>query len=192
MDQLNLTIDVTSKETIQNSFDRIAKDLILNWQLKINDMLFTFTEIEFYYYYEGIHEDIATHKHKYDKGQWRIHRQGLDITFQWSDISDGGILIRGLKSENGYINGPLRVLETIFKNFNPVIVIQQQFGLIPKLSGNSTEIFKTERHGLSTTLQNFYSDALYRYYVDLADWKNIHVSFSEKAKIKLKSLRFEI
>jgi hypothetical protein len=196
MEQINLTIDITSKETIQISFDRIAQDLILNWQLKINDILFSFTEIEFYYFYKGIHEDNATHEHNYEQGSWRFHNQGLDITFQSTDISDGGILIRGLKSENKsekeYVNGPRRILETIFKNLNPVAVIQQQFGLSPKIMTNSIEIFKTGRHGISTTQKNLYSDALYRYYIDLAGWKNTHVSLSEKAKIKLKSLRVEI
>lgn len=192
MEQLNLKIDIFSQKTIQNSFDRIATDLILQWQLKINNEIFSFTEIEFYFFYKGIHEDNATHKHSYDVGQWRIHSQGLDITFQSSDISDGGILIRGLKSEKGYVNGPRRVLETIFKNFNPVIDLQQQFGLIPKPTGNSIEIFKTVRHGLSNTQENSFRDASYRYYIDLADWENKHVSLSEKAKIKSKSLRLEI
>jgi len=196
MDQINLTIDNTSKETIQISFDRIAQDLILNWQLKISDILFSFTEIEFYYFYKGIHEDNATHEHHYDQGLWRFHNQGLDITFQFTDISDGGILIRGLRSENKsdkeYVNGPRRVLETIFKNLNPVAVVQQQFGLIPKTATNSLETFKTGRHGLSLNQENSYKDAPYRYYTDLENWNNKHVSLSEKTKIESKSHLVEI
>jgi len=196
MKQLNLEIDTTSRETIQNSFENIAKDILLNWQLKINDSLFSFTEIEFYFFYKGIHEDNATHIHDYNQGLWRSHSQGLDITFQWSEISDGGILIRGLKSDNKsdkeYVNGPRRIVETIFKNFNPVTSIQQQFGLVPKNENESLEIFKTGRHGLSNTQVNSFKDEPYRYYTDIDSWEKKHVSQSEKDKIKSNSKRVEI
>lgn len=75
MEQLNLNIDTTSQESIQFSFENIAKDILLNWQLRVNDALFSFTEIEFYYFHKGIHEDNATHIHDYDQGLWRFHSQ---------------------------------------------------------------------------------------------------------------------
>ncbi len=196
MEQLNLKIDSTSSKSIQNSFENIAKDILLNWQLRINEALFSFTEIEFYYFHKGIHEDNSTHEHKYDQGLWRFHSQGLDITFQWSEISDGGILIRGLKSDNKsekeYVNGPRRIVETIFRSFNPVTNIQQQFGLIRKKASESKVIFKTVRHGLSNTQDNAFKDEPYRYFTDIDDWENKHVSLFEKDKIKLNSQRLEI
>lgn len=192
MESLNLNIVTISQQSIQYSFENIAKDLILNWQLKINDSLFTFTEIEFYYFHKGIHEDNAAHEHEYDQGLWRFHSQGLDITFQSSEISDGGILIRGLKSEKGYINGPRRIVETIFKRFNQVTNVQQQFGLVLKKKRESKEIFKTSRHGLSNKQENLLKDEQYRYYTDIDVWENKHVSRSEKDKIKSNSQRLEI
>jgi hypothetical protein len=192
MEQLHLNIDTTSQKSIENSFENIAKDILLNWQLRINEALFSFTEIEFYYFHKGIHEDNSTHEHKYDQGLWRSHSQGLDITFQSSKISDGGILIRGLKSEEGYINGPRRIVEAIFKSFNPVTNVQQQFGLVPKNENESLEIFKTGRHGLSNTQDNSFKDQPYRYYTDIDSWEKKHVSQSEKDKIKFNSRRVEI
>lgn len=197
--QLDLSIDTSSQQTISSSFDRIAKDLILNWQLKITNRLFSLTEIEFYYFYKGIHEDNATHIHGYDQGKWRFHSQGLDITFQGTDISDGGILIRGLRNENSqlkteekYINGPRRVLETIFRNLNSVTNVQQHFGLVPRKVSESIIIYKTIRHGLSKTQDNEFKDHIYRYYTELDNWRVKHVRLSDKAKIKSQSQTVEI
>jgi len=187
MEQLNLNIDATSHESIQCSFDRIASDILLNWQLKVNESLFSFTEIEFYYFHKGIHEDNATHIHNYNRGLWRFHNQGLDITLQSSDISDGGILIRGVQSEQGNINGPRRILEIIFKNFNQVTTIPQQFGIVPRIVSESKEIYRTGRHGLSATQNNSFKDELYRYYTDIDKWEKKHVSQLERDKIKQNS-----
>lgn len=192
MKNLNLKINTNTKETIQSSFDRIAKEIISDWQLKIDNELFSFTEIEFYFFCEAVHEDNSTHEHNYNEGLWRLHSQGIDITFQSTDISDGGILIRGLKSKKGYINGPRRILETIFKIFSSVTTIQHQFGLVCESSASPCAIFKTTRHGLSKSEQNTFNDYPYRYYTDLANWDNKHVSQSEKAKIVLNSTMLEI
>jgi hypothetical protein len=192
MKKLNLKIDSSTRETIQSSFDRIANEIISDWQLKIDNDLFSFTEIEFYFFCEAVHEDNSTHEHKYDEGLWRFHSQGIDITFQSTDISDGGILIRGLKSEKGYINGPRRILETIFKTFNSVTTVEHQFGLVSESSTSPSSVFKTTRHGLSKTEQNVFNDYQYRYYTDLANWDTKHVAQSEKAKIELNSKMLEI
>ena len=56
MKNLNLKIDTRTRETIQSSFDRIAKEIISGWQLKIDNELFSFTEIEFYYFCEAVHD----------------------------------------------------------------------------------------------------------------------------------------
>src|ERR1035437_6802829 len=147
---LFLDIEKNSKETIKTSFDRIAIDLINNWGLKINQDIYSFTEIEFYYFLTNIHEDNATHKHDFDEGHWRCHSQGLDITFQASesDKSDGGILIRGLKHKNKYVNGPIRILGLIFENFGQVTTLNKEFGLVPIINPTASIIFKTKRHGL--------------------------------------------
>jgi hypothetical protein len=123
----------------------------------------------------------------------------LDVTFQGTDISDGGILIRGLRNEDSqlkteerYINGPRRVLETIFKNFNPVTNIEQQFGLIQKAEPERLMIFKTIRHGLSKTQNNSFKDNPYRYYVDLSNWRKEHVNDSVKKLIESESKMLEV
>ena len=106
---MNLDID---NADIEKSFDRIAKDILLNKSLYMNDIEFRFTEIEFYYIHKDNHPDNYTHQLKRDKGEWRFHNQGFDITFDGNnDISDGGILIRGISIKDEYVNGPIKVLK---------------------------------------------------------------------------------
>jgi hypothetical protein len=184
---INLEIKNESRDSIKNSFDRIAVDLINNWNLKINSSIYSFTEIEFYYFLSGLHEDKATHEHLYNIGQWRWHQQGLDITFQGSKGSDGGILLRGIKSSGTYINGPKRILEEIFKRFGNVTIINKEFGLVPKVDSAHEIIHKTIRHGISTKQENEFVEEPYRYYTDIDAWDIKHKSMKEKEKIKRSS-----
>ena len=186
---LDLTILPETKASIQASFDRIARELLTNWSLRVNANLFSFTEIEFYFFLKEIHEDNATHEHNYDQGLWRSHLQGLDITFQSTEISDGGILIRGLKNENNnYVNGPKRVLEAIFKGFVPVMEINQQFGLVPTSVPSSVPVFKTNRHGLSGKQDNLLIKEPYRYYTEIDNWNLKHINKAEKERIQQASM----
>ena len=187
MKKLDLTINSDSITSIEASFDRIAEDLFTNWNLKVNGTLFTFTELEFYFFKYNIHEDNATHEHDYKEGEWRFHSQGLDITFPATECSDGGILIRGLKSENEFINGPKRTLEKIFRQMNSVSEIQNQFGLIQAEKKQDVKIYKTFRHGLSKSQDNEFKNAYYRYYSDIDKWEKKHVPESEKGKIRDRS-----
>lgn len=180
---INLTITTDSKEAIGQSFDRIAKDLIHNWQLRVNEDLYSFTEIEFYFFHEGVHEDISTHEHDYKEGQWRLHSQGLDITFQSTDKQDGGILIRGLKKDGEYINGPKRATTAIFKSLGDVTSTHKEFGLTKKPEATNEEIKRTSRHGLSDKQKNGYKNEPYRYFIDLENWSPKHLSSTDKQKI---------
>ncbi|MDY0104735.1 MAG: hypothetical protein RBS07_17510 [Lentimicrobium sp.] len=171
MNQPDLAIISDSVLSIQASFDPIAEDLITNWNLKVNDELFSFTELEFYFFKYNVHEENTTHDHDHEKGEWRFHRQGLDITFSATESSDGGNLLRGIKSGNEFINDPIRVLEAIFRKMNPVSEIQNQFGLVPAEKKQDINIYKTFRHGLSKPQDIEFKDASYRYYTDIEQWK---------------------
>lgn len=114
---MNFTIDDSN---IEQSFNTIAKELINENVLVVNDKEFEFTEIEFYFFKKGVHEDVYTNKHKRKAGEWRIHNQGLDITLEGNEEQYGGILIRGLSSENTYINGPIKALGFLFESMGSV------------------------------------------------------------------------
>lgn len=185
MAMIQLDIETDSKESIQLSFDKIAVELIRNWNIKINKTIFSLTEIEFYFFHEKNHQDNATHEHKFEAGSWRLHAQGLDISLGYSDVSDGGILIRGVKSDSENINGPRRVVQEIFKGFGQVTNLRHEFGLTPKSDYFDQTIYKTKRHGLSPKQINEFKDENYRYYTDLDNWK--HISLAEKERIKTES-----
>ena len=190
---LDLTINAESIATIRQSFDRIAKELILRWHLRVNDDLYSFTEIEFYFFKTGIHEDNATHEHEYEGYRWQAHAQGLDMTFQFTEDSDGGILIRGLRKDNEgtpasekYTNGPRRVVALLFKSLGLVYSVSKQFGLQPKEHPTAEAICKVKRHGLSVGQKNDYLDALYRYCIEVDQW-----SKAERSKITGEMLPLE-
>ena len=111
---MNITINSSQ---IDKSFEDIAKSIMLNHALLVNKTELRFTELEFYYFEEKVHEDYFTHEHQCGECEWRFHNQGLDITFGHTDKSDGGILIRGVSyvdhGKTICVNGPRRVVATI-------------------------------------------------------------------------------
>ena len=124
---MTLGIDDTK---IEESFDKIATQLLLGYILKVNDWEMEITEIEFYFFRYGDHEDKYTHKHSMDEGMWRYHKQGLDITLQWSKEQDGGILIRGVKDGDNYINARgLSIFLPKPDDFYPYLYFDINYGL---------------------------------------------------------------
>lgn len=194
--KLNLDINRKSSVTISQSFDRIAKELIENWQLNLQGTLFSFTEIEFYYFDRVSHPDKYSHKHSYMVGKWRFHLQGLDISLGYEkedgteDFSSyGGILLRGIKSETEYINGPKRILAHIFKALDSVEEIQKEFGLVNH-QNPKVQIYKSVRKGLSERYPD-YNTQKYRYFHSIESWNVNHVSPSEKKGIVQNSIELK-
>ena len=183
---LNLTINRETIQTIGQSFDRIAHELIHQYALNLQGTLYTFTEIEFYYFDKASHPDKYSHKHSYERGKWRFHLQGLDIslgheTEHAEHASYGGILLRGIKTGERYINGPKRILSHIFESLGNTELIYKEFGIVP-LNNPGIQIYKSFRKGLSDRYPEF-NDLTYRYYHCIEHWNDLHVSPSEKRGI---------
>ncbi len=172
---MNLEIN---NEKIENSFDRIANELINNYALLVNNTEFRFTEIEFYYYSEN-HADNYTHEHNRNVGEWRFHNQGLDLTFQSDEKTDGGILIRGILSKSKYVNGPRKVLGEIFQSFGRAFD-KTTIVLIPSTKRN-VDIYKTFRHLPNINIDEKFHKKHYRY---LSDIENLDIPASQKVLIK--------
>jgi len=183
---LDLSINRKNTKTISSSFDRIANDLIHHHQLNLQGTVYTFTEIEFYYFDKESHPDKYSHKHSYAVGKWRFHLQGLDISLGYEPegedfISYGGILLRGLKSEEHYINGPKRILAHIFEKLGDIEITQKEFGIVTS-KNSKVEIRKSFRKGLSERYPEF-NQLTYRYYHSIEHWNDNHVTPSEKKGI---------
>jgi hypothetical protein len=148
---------------IPDSFDRIAKELLLEHVISVNSIDFEITEIEFYFFNEAHHPDEYTHPHEMQAGMWRLHKQGIDITFDGTKKGeDGGILIRGLKLNDRYVNGPIKCLAWIFESMGNV---QNENHIILKAKRlDNSKIIKTFRH-LSNDNKKFHK-AQYRYIKD--------------------------
>jgi len=171
-------INHSSETDIENSFERISKELLKNYSLKVNDSTFLFTEIEFYYFNKDYHEDINTHKHELPCGRWRCHGSGLDITFE-SNVPNktdpcfyGGILIRGIKQINPptdrpFVNGPLRTIYKIFNSMNDIMTINTGIFLVKLQKSLNREIYRTSRQGVTQPPFDKYK---YRYFTELDNW----------------------
>ena len=167
---------------VEESFDRIAKSLLQEYVIVINDKEFRLTEIEFYFFHPD-HQDNYTHVHRQKEGAWRFHNQGLDITLQGNKEQDGGILIRGLKHDK-YVNGPGRIIRALFENFGKVDssnIIQ-----LNKITKQDKQIIKTFRHLPNKIEYAEFHHKYYRYLVDIE--KLPQIPNSEKNKIKSNSV----
>lgn len=132
-----------------DEFRRIANKLLIKKKLVVNNASYRFTEIEFYYH-STAHPDPHTYEHYLAAGKWRFHNQGLDITLRGEE-GYGGVLIRGVEKIGGeeiFINGPRRVIFEITKYLNPVLELNNVFGLEDAEPENH-EIFECFRHGLT-------------------------------------------
>jgi len=168
-------------QNIANSFDSIADYLLTGSVLLVNESELELTEIEFYYFYDKIHEDNYTHSHKRILGEWRFHNQGLDITLQGTDIQDGGVLIRGVKIKDEYINGPIRVVQKIFELFGSVTNCNKI--MLKPTKKRKKEIIKTFRH-LPNKIT--YSDFHFKPYRYLIDFDDLSIPSNEKDLIRNK------
>lgn len=127
-------------EAYSAEFDRIARELMLDYELRANGHRLRLMEIEFYWRGDerpGVpsHHDPFTHAHPLQRdnfGRWYLHRQGVkpdasykggsykgvDVTFGPSGGGGyGGILIRSVQriSDGTIIEGPCLVAEEILR-----------------------------------------------------------------------------
>lgn len=179
---------ITAKKTNQSYpdwFKSIAEDLMNNWSLKVNDNEFRFTEIEFYYKVDDAHLDPYVHANEKQltNSQWYFHGSGLDITFgDESVMAYGGILIRGIQNvkTQEYIDGSLKLLTELFKQYGTVLNHSRDFGLIE--AEHSKEIpIACPRVGLNYIVDENYCNRPYRFIINI---KPEH-HFKEKTKVAI-------
>jgi hypothetical protein len=146
---------LSSFSRIQTQFDVTADFILKNCVISVDDKVYRITEIEFYYYREGIHEDPFVHKHEnqLEMGVWYFHNVGQDLTFG-DGRNYGGILIRGILppgSDPGkIIDGPVRSYEKLF-NAKLDLNRKHHFGITisekPLISPDA-KIYKFPRSGM--------------------------------------------
>ncbi len=138
-------IEYLSKDSIIESFDRIAKDLILNRAISVNGYQFSFIDIEFYYHHEN-HPDGYTLKHNRPKGELEIHRFGIDLSLGKTEENGyGGILICGLYDlQNSH---PIPKAQVIRELFNKIKMGENKLELL-EIKPLWNDVFKSKRQHL--------------------------------------------
>lgn len=155
---VDLLVVPNDKIEITEDFNRIAKELMSNYQIvSVLGEKFNIHEIEFYFY-SNAHRDPSVHRHNLKVAQWRVHYSGVDITFDGcamlTDIcknkkcincdelsSYGGILIRSIGNSKPPIVGPLRVQTTLLTGGS--------------ISGsNGISLIKTDNHAINNLMSS--------------------------------------
>lgn len=163
-------------------FNSIAKELMNNWSLSVGKSKYRLTEIEFYYN-DKKHDDRYAHNHdqQLTRGQWYFHGSGVDITFgDESSNAYGGILIRGIQNDNTkvYIDGSLKVVTEIFKEFGSISSLSTDFGLV-KAKHDSEVPVRCARVGLNPSKDEIHNAKPYRFIIKI----NPDHKFKEKTKV---------
>lgn len=140
---MNFKIKIDSFDSVQKSFTSIASELINNHELKINDKIFQFIDIEFYFF-NNIHKDGFTMSHNRKLGEFEAHRYGIDISLGNSNNSYGGILIKSLLHETRIIPKS-QIKNEIINNFQ---IGQNKIEISKKQNSTKTKLIQTERENL--------------------------------------------
>lgn len=146
---IKLDLKIADNKNPTTSFERIAKCLFNNYCIENSNGQYAFTEIEFYYFNES-HYDIHCHNDRFQKenGTWYFHWSGIDITIG-DNKSTGGILIRGIKNEKDYFDGPLNVMKELLSGKINILEGSLKLKLILKLASTNETIYKSKRIGLN-------------------------------------------
>lgn len=149
---------IKTGENLQKYFKDLANTLFNQIDLLAGDDRYSFAEIEFYYFKNGVFDDKqyrVTYPRTKPVGSLFWHLSGIDICFD-SDMSNkyyGGILIRSIvkESNNKLITGPMccsdelmnSCVESIRNDIPSVIPI-----LVDKETQPSIELETTIRQGI--------------------------------------------
>ncbi len=159
-------IENSSKDSIIESFDRIAKDLILHRAISVNGYQFSFIDIEFYYHHEN-HPDGYTLKHDRPKGELEIHRFGIDLSLgKTGEDGYGGVLICGLYDRSS--KKPIPKPQVIRELYNQIKMGENKLELV-EIKPLWNDVFKSKRQNLgdpgNEKNRQDYAKSLYKFFV---------------------------
>ena len=161
-----LDINYENKETILQSFDRIADKISKDIMLVINRAHYRIVDFEFYFFSETKFKDPYTHKNKIqlESGKLYFHPSGIDITFG-NGTYYGGILLRsvvklfdGSDNKTGFMKyqtvGPRKVVTELFSNLNPLNIPNNSIEVIDIQGHNQDSCFYPANRILKTKRVN--------------------------------------
>ena len=176
-----LNIDKTSRESIVDSLNEIARNLILSKGLKINNHIFSLVDIEIYYYHE-LHPDEYANGVDHDRpvGQLEAHGYGIDLSLgNIKDVDFGGILICGLHNGKGNVIQKPHVWITLFNEMN---FGNNKIELVD-VENPWKEIFRTKRLNLGKAESNNKKEFEKESYKFLAKIPSVFKKYKHKERI---------
>lgn len=121
MNKSILQIKNNNEQAISDSLLDLAEDLILNKALLVNDALFSFIDIEIYYWHLNHQDGYAKGvKHNRPFGEFEMHQYGIDLSLGNNEQEGmGGILIRAIYDfKTGERYQKSEVKQIIFNNLH--------------------------------------------------------------------------
>ena len=105
-------------------FRMLAESLFCNFQIRNGNDVFRFVEMEFYLRATESKDRKIAYDRVTAAGEWFLHDNGVDLSFESNDDFYGGILIRAMKQCKSYhdagefINGPRKCSWYILDGLN--------------------------------------------------------------------------
>ena len=158
---------VQSVSELEARFARIAEALINNFTIQKADKLYRFVEIEFYHSLadKAERKEGITYPREADALQYFFHKSGMDLTFSSDAERYGGILIRAIRCGDEFINGPYKVADTLFDQFDARHLPAGNYPLIvAEELGETVVPAASWRHHIAS------SDKKYRYSLPREKW----------------------
>jgi hypothetical protein len=175
-------INTTSETAIVQSLKHIATDLIEGYKLSVNNYIFSFIDLEIYFYHP-LHPDEYALSINHDRplGELEIHDYGVDISLGNDRASGyGGILIRGLYDENAGM--PIKKSNVVRLIFNRIEQGRNTININPE-GTRWTNTFCSKRLNLGDPLsenKEKYYNSKYRF---LAKSRDIFDGYADKENI---------
>ncbi len=187
---------INDKLSVEKEFDRIAKLLLCDYYLQVQEESYYLTEVEFYYHSER-HPDPFVHLHLQQKenSQWYFHASGVDVCIgNKANNATGGVLIRGIKSraiqKEGkwrYTDGPIKVYQQILNSIGTVLLQENiKLGFCKRDVKEKITISKYHRIGLNPKGKNNGEDYAARNYRYISDVEVVAHKFKQKTLVRTK------
>lgn len=160
--------DLISNPGEYASIESLMHDIINNYALLVNDQIYFFEEIEFYYY-SPIHEDETVIYRQQKAGDIFFHTYGFDICFETTDDSYGGVLVRSLykqgeDEEDSYlVLGPKNCLTEVIRNLTATSELKLAIHK-SQTPNRINHLFCGPRKLGTINGEHDYREALYRYF----------------------------
>ncbi len=170
--QLKQVSQITNLSDLQQYFDEVASYLFHHVGIIAGKDIFTFVEVEFYYYKKGVFNGRlfnCTYPRSRSAGQFFWHYSGIDICFDSDEEKEifGGILIRSLmKNGKEIIAGPMRCSDEIMNS-----CVNELPRLDESLNNPCEELKQTIRFGIAADKEQSGQRLQFCYYVKPNTWK---------------------